>query len=349
MQIEQEISDIAQIALERRVEVSDAFTDHNGPGQLSQDHRTPSGTPSSEPLMSWHNLDEFCDKPDREYDWIVPGLFEHGDRLILTAAEGKGKSTLLRQLGVQISQGLHPFGGASFDPVKVLLVDLENSDRQLRRKLRELRLTVRNAVGDDFDPARLLICACPTGIDLLQPEDREWLCTGIQATRPDLLIIGPIYKMAEGDPTSGEVAGCVAKTLDKIRADHAVAILIEAHVPYASSGGKRPQRPYGASLWSRWPEFGLYLGDNGTLSHWRGPRDERTWPAKLERGGQWPWTPANADQVIFARVVEVTRERGKKVSVRDLEGALGESKSKIGRIISANKVEYDALLAELSL
>lgn len=349
MQIEQEISEIAQIALERRVEVSHAFTDHNGPGQLSQDHRTPSGTPSSEPLMSWHNLDEFCDKPDPEYDWIVPDLFEHGDRLILTGAEGKGKSTLLRQLGIQVSQGLHPFGGARFDPVTVLLVDLENSDRQLRRKLRELRLTVRKAVGDDFDPARLLICARPNGIDLLQPEDREWLYTGIQATRPDLLIIGPSYKMAGGDPTSEEVAGCVAKTLDRIRVDHAVAILVEAHMPYASSGGKRPQRPYGASLWSRWPEFGLHLGDDGALSHWRSQRDERAWPTKLERGGDWPWTPANADQVIFARVIEVTRERGKKVSVRDLESAIGGSKSRIDRILRANKVEYDALLAELGL
>jgi energy-coupling factor transporter ATP-binding protein EcfA2 len=302
-----------------------------------------------ESLAPCPNLDDFCDKPEPEYDWIVPDALERADRLILTGSEGSGKSTFLRQIGTQVSQGIHPFGGSRFDPVTVLLVDLENSERHLRRKLRELRLTARKARGDDFDPARLLICARPKGIDLLEPYDVEWLCDGIQTTRPDILIVGPSYKMAGGDPTSEEVARCVAGTLDRIRVDYSMAILMEAHVPYAQGGGKRPQRPYGASLWSRWPEFGLHLGDNGALSHWRSQRDERAWPTKLERGGDWPWTPANADQVIFARVIEVTRERGKKVSVRDLESAIGGSKSGIDRIIRANKVEYDALLAELGL
>jgi hypothetical protein len=53
-------------------------------------------------------------------------------------------------------------------------------------------------------------------------------------------------------------------------------------------------RPYGASLWSRWPEFGIYLSPKGTLTHWRGQRDERAWPEALERSDPWPWAVATA-------------------------------------------------------
>jgi ATPase subunit of ABC transporter with duplicated ATPase domains len=55
------------------------------------------------------DLDAFLAEPDPEYDWLIPGLLERGDRVIVTGQEGKGKSTLLRQIGVQVAAGIHPF------------------------------------------------------------------------------------------------------------------------------------------------------------------------------------------------------------------------------------------------
>jgi hypothetical protein len=55
------------------------------------------------------DLWQFLGTADDEFDWIVPGLIERGDRLMLTGFEGLGKSMLTRQLAVTMAAGLHPF------------------------------------------------------------------------------------------------------------------------------------------------------------------------------------------------------------------------------------------------
>jgi len=294
-------------------------------------------------------VDEFLDEPEPEYDFVIPDVIERGDRVILTGEEGHGKSTFLRQLGYQSSQGLHPFGAADFAPISVLFIDLENSKAQLRRKLRELRTVVCNLTGDEYDPTRFRVIPQPQGINLLEPEYREWFYDRIEVNRPDLVVCGPLYRMAEGDPTSEADARIVAGTLDVARAKFHTSIVIEAHSPYASGAAKRPRRPYGASLWSRWPDFGLHLSENGVITHWRGPRDERKWTEMLQRGGEWPWTAiASSREVNFARICEVTRERGRRLSVRDLGEVLQVPRSTVHRAIQANQKQYDALVAEVT-
>lgn len=41
------------------------------------------------------SLGEFLDQDDPPYDWVIPGLLERGDRLILTGSEGLGKALAL--------------------------------------------------------------------------------------------------------------------------------------------------------------------------------------------------------------------------------------------------------------
>lgn len=230
-------------------------------------------------------LDELLGTPDEPYDWLIEGLVERGDRVILTGLEGRGKSTFLRQFAVKAASGIHPFDDSAQPPLQVLYVDLENSRRQVRRKVGELRA----AAGGAYD-GRLRFTFRPEGIDLTRTPDVAWLATVIGAHRPDLVVIGPIYKMATGDPKDEQTARVVSTVLDQLRTTHQCALLIEAHTPYADGAkSKRPERPYGASLWSRWPEFGIYLGPEGDLLHWRGQRDERAWPRKVERGQPWPW------------------------------------------------------------
>jgi len=287
---------------------------------------------------------EFLDEPEPEHDWLIEDLLEREDRVVLTGPEGGGKSTFLRQFAVQLAAGLHPFELCPIEPRSVFLVDLENGRRHLRRSLR----TLYSKVAGSIEPERLRVCSHPAGIDLGLALWAEWLAERVDANRPDLLVIGPIYKMSSGDSTTEEVARKITVPLDRIRSEFHCAVVLEGHSPYSAAGGRRPTRPFGSSVWSRWPEFGLHLSETGQLSHWRGDRDERAWPAGLKRGGDWPWTvEADPRSITFAGILEEVRSHGGPLSLRDLADRLGASKSAIDRAINANRAQWDKVLAEV--
>lgn len=301
----------------------------------------------AEIVLPGPDLEDFLAVEDSDHDWVVPGILERGERLCVTGLEGHGKSTLLRQVAIQIACGIHPFTLTDIPPARVTLVDLENSERHLRRQLRTLKAGAAGA----YPAGGLRIEHRAEGIDLTEAAGRAWLSQHVAADRPDVLVIGPLYKMALGDPTSEEVARAVAFTLDHLRAAHRFALIVEAHVPYAaSSRASRPERPYGASLWSRWPEFGVYLGKDGELRHWRGPRDEREWPVRLKRGGAWPWTVEETKAVVtFAEILAAQREADHKLTVREIEELTKIPRTSAARAIAANQAQWDALLEEMEL
>lgn len=235
---------------------------------------------------------EFIDGPD-DYDWLVPGLIERGDRLLLTGSEGAGKTILTRQIAVAVAHGAHPFGGRPFHPRRVLLFDLENGERPLRRWLRRL-VQVAGSVPDT-----LWVEERQAGLDLTRPEDEQHLRSVCEKVAPDLLVIGPLYRLHSGDVSKEEAARHLTVVLDGIRARYRCAIVMETHAPHGNGIGQRDLRPLGSSLFRRWPEFGLGIrlkdADTAELVSWRGGRDDRDWPRELRRGGagEWPWVDAS--------------------------------------------------------
>lgn len=225
------------------------------------------------------------DESELTYDWLIPGLLERGDRLIVTGGEGRGKSTLLRQIAVQTAAGIHPFTLEDMARHRVLLVDLENPKQSVRRKLAEI---VR---GRDIPDDTLWVARWPSGIDLTNPDEQEAMTALLTKLRPELLVIGPMYKLAQ-HLDKEEASSATASVLDHWRGEFNFALIMESHQPHQTivDGQRfRPERPFGSSLWMRWPEFGICLEDRGVLRHWRGPREEREWPEKLYRGEEWPW------------------------------------------------------------
>src|SRR5215207_2008289 len=96
---------------------------------------------------------EFINAREPEYDWLVPEVIERMDRVIVTGDEGIGKSTLKRQVAVKCAAGLHPFSDDAIDPLRVALVDLENGQRHVRRKLRAHTLSA----GENLRPGQLTV------------------------------------------------------------------------------------------------------------------------------------------------------------------------------------------------
>lgn len=236
-----------------------------------------------------------------QHDWLVPGLLERGERIILTGAEGLGKSFVISQFGLCLAAGLHPFTGHPIDhQLRVLVVDCENGLSQSRRRFR----AIADRLGRSADSARanLRLELRPNGLDLLA-QDAAWLDRKVALNAPDLLVVGPLYRLHYQNMNDELAARELVRVLDTLRTRYGCALLTEAHPGHAedASGGRR-MRPAGSSLFLRWPEFGFGMrrakgveGEHPSLVDvvpWRGSREERQWPRQLKHGHRLPWEPA---------------------------------------------------------
>lgn len=259
------------------------------------------------------------------YDWLVPGLLERQERLIVTGGEGFGKSVLMTQLAACFAAGLHPFTAQPLhQQYRMLVVDCENPKGLARRRYRDMLPLVeeiRSGVRDARPnwAKQLHIEFRPDGLDLLNSKDCNWLESVVAAAAPDVLAIGPIYKLHQTN-INDELAGRgLTSFLDGLRHRHGCAVLSEAHAGVGEdSGGRRRMRPVGTSLFMRWPEFGYGMvrakdaeGENPNLVDmvaWRGSRETRAWPRQLMYGGpgELPWVPSNPGYTYWANNMGVS-------------------------------------------
>lgn len=238
-------------------------------------------------------------------DWVIPGLLERRDRVMITGGEGAGKTMLVRQIAICASAGLNPFTFRPIEPLSVLVVDTENSERQWRRNSRPI--AVQAKLRGSRDPAQHLHLSCRPRMDITKDKDLGALHQMLDEYEPDLLVIGPLYRLIARAITNDDDAAPLVTALDSLR-DRGPALVIEAHAGHGKTGGgERDLRPRGSSALLGWPEFGFGLTltgkvdqsgrpCEGKLVRWRGDREERGWPDALERGGAFPWTPISTVQ-----------------------------------------------------
>ena len=256
-------------------------------------------------LVSWNEF--VSESSDDTYDWVIDDLIERTERVIVVAAEGVGKTMLARQVAILSGCGVHPFTYQRMRQIRTLTVDLENPERIIRRTSREI-YSAAFARGYTKNPTAELLIK-PSGFDLMKPEDREILERAIEDSKPELLVLGPLYKafVDPGGRTAEAVAVEVAKYLDYIRDSYQCALWLEHHAPLGESMTNRQLRPFGSAVWSRWPEFGIALTPDISsgvaytydVKHFRGARDERPWPTKIKRGRLFPF-----EVVEYAKVTK---------------------------------------------
>ena len=236
---------------------------------------------------------------DEEPDWVIPGLLERQDRIIVTGHEGLGKTTLVRQMVIAPAAGVHPFTFEPMPPIRCLIIDAENTERQWKRAASWLaEKSRREGVRD---PRPHVMISTSGRRDLTRPDDLGAIHQMIDEHKPDLVFLGPLYRLAVKMNGDDDVTPVIA-AIDSIR-DRGVALVIEAHAGHAiGANGIRDVRPRGSSALLGWPEFGFGIrkdtSDGATpemfeFVAWRGQREQRDWPQKLQRGGpgHWPWLP----------------------------------------------------------
>lgn len=235
---------------------------------------------------------------DVTYDWLVPGLFERRDRLIVTGGEGAGKSWLMRQLAITMAAGIHPFNlNERIAPLRVLVIDAENTEQQWSRGARYITwLAEKHGTAS---PKSNVVVAAGVRLDLTTSQDVNQVHRLITGHNPDVLYIGPLYKLVPKAINTDDDAAPLIVALDGFR-DRGLLLLMEAHAGHAKTfGGDRDLRPRGSSALLGWPEFGFGLElideDMARFVPWRGGRESRDWPKQLRKGGEreLPWVPVS--------------------------------------------------------
>lgn len=245
-------------------------------------------------LVNWSEF--IREATEDKYEWVIPGVLEKQERVIVVASEGVGKTMLARQVAICCAAGIHPFTYQRMPQIRTLTVDLENPERIIKRTSGKIMAAaIARGFTEDVD-AHLLIK--PDGLDLCSSKDRALLESHIERVKPQLICLGPLYKsfIDSGTRTSEALAIEVARYLDQIRDIYGCALWLEHHAPLGSMGS-RDLRPFGSAVWSRWPEFGLALQPDPTalegfvyeVRHFRGARDVREWPTKMKRGTLFPF------------------------------------------------------------
>lgn len=245
------------------------------------------------------------------------GMFLAGRQCIPTH-----NSIVLRQLVIAGALGLHPFNPIGrIDPIRTLYLDLENPPALAQERMRAMLDTLRNrGLAPPTNPTfedRFKFLIRSQGIDIVgKGADRQFLTDAVETHRPDLLCIGPIYRMAHagGDLDEATVGGII-NYLNHLRVTYDLSVVTEAHPPHGASDSNDPNqrrvlRPSGSSAWMRFPEVGRGLRYQQKASEalrrpvfkledWRGDRHPKMrFPRYLARAtNDQVWYDDVSDQV----------------------------------------------------
>ena len=229
---------------------------------------------------------ELADTAESVAPVVIPGICNRDYRTIVVAEEGAGKSLLLRVIAQSTAQGIHPFSHRPIEPKRTLVVDLENPAQAILDTSMDFEMTLMQR-SPDYDPERFRIWRRPGGINIRQLADRAALQREIAFHRPELVTIGPIYKMYQRK--SGESyedsADEAMRVLDDLRTKYNFALFMEHHAAKGKQGEGRDLSPMGSQRWMAWPEIGISL--------YKDKQDPTSFDVKRYRGDRlsgvrWP-------------------------------------------------------------
>jgi hypothetical protein len=195
-----------------------------------------------------------CELPDPPPDDLLLGdLIVRGNRTVLGAGTGEGKTTLILQTLAAILEGTDCLGfqGAGGDQ-RALFLDCEQGLRTIKRRFRERGLTDCEAI--DF--ARL-----PDGLALgSNQQHAEAIESALEAGSYSVVVADPLYKLHQGDSNAEREAVDLMRLLDRWRTEYHFALLLATHTRKPIVGVKFSiHELFGSSAYTRGAEVVLGL------------------------------------------------------------------------------------------
>jgi archaellum biogenesis ATPase FlaH len=160
-----------------------------------------------------------------EVPWLVEPLLVRGYVTLLAGREGEGKSFLAQALSMAVASG-GTVAGLSARRGKVLVIDAENSQDEIHRRLRGLGLSPEDAHNLAMYEA--------VGLNLRRSLAELDRLLGVH--RPDLLVLDSLRAIWQGDENSSAEVAPMLDGLRNLCHQHEFAALVLHHSPKNDSG-----------------------------------------------------------------------------------------------------------------
>lgn len=164
--------------------------------------------------MRWMQVEDFRRDPP-EVPWVVENLAAQGKLSLLVGEPGKGKSLLALAAAAAASRGL-PFMGLPTTASGVVIIDAENGEHEMHRRMNQLRffenVQVADALGGATIPAKL---------------DR--IADAVAPAHVRLLLLDSFRTLWAGDENDSEAVTSIMNPLQEIARSYDCAIMLIHH------------------------------------------------------------------------------------------------------------------------
>jgi RecA-family ATPase len=184
---------------------------------------------------------------------LIEGVLRCGHKMLISGSSKAGKSFLLMELAVALSEGM-AWLGFKCKKSRVLYVNLEIDAASFINRFAEIykALKITPKHSDDISIWNLRGHAVP--LDKLVPK----LIRRISNKQYDAVIIDPIYKVITGDENNASEMGAFCNQFDKICNETGSAAIYCHHHSKGAQGSKRAMdRASGSGVFARDPDAQL--------------------------------------------------------------------------------------------
>lgn len=158
-------------------------------------------------------------------------LLRYGDRLVVGAGTGAGKTTMCMRIirAVVLKERFLEWTG-QLDDARALVLDLEQGRQSIKRSIQQAGL-------DECDHVDYV--SIPDGLSLDHHRDQQdWLYGQLKLGDYSVVMFDPLYKLHDGDANDEQAMVKLMKMLDGWRTEFGFSLLIPAHLRKADKTGR---------------------------------------------------------------------------------------------------------------
>lgn len=208
---------------------------------------------ANDELPSLTNLADELKSPPKLPEELIEGVLRCGHKMLISGSSKAGKSFLLMELAVALSEGT-TWLGFKCKKSKVLYVNLEIDPASCINRFSEIYKALKIPPKNSKDISIWNLRGHAVPLDKLVPK----LLRRINNLHYDAVIIDPIYKVITGDENNASEMGAFCNQFDKICNETGCATIYCHHHSKGAQGYKKAMdRASGSGVFARDPDAQL--------------------------------------------------------------------------------------------